>query len=213
MSEDLARRARSLTTPDISDAAERQGVVVGVLRLSGTEVMAGFARTARAVAGDADSVHGAVLESMPGEVVVVDFGGPTIGVAGIGDLVAAEGRRRGLAGVVLWGPARDLNGLREVGLPIFATGTTPAAGFHDRKGEADVPVTVGGVVVSPGDLVVGDEDGAVLQSELHAAFHRDAITAIDTRSARRRSFSFASRVPFGGRWFRGGLGHSFSRFS
>lgn len=185
---ELLRRAACLAAADLADAADRRGVLQGLVRIAGGGTMAGFARTARAVPGDADSVHAAVLSAGEGDVVVVDFGGPDVGVAGVGDLLAAEGRRRRLVGVVLYGPARDAAGLAEVGLPVYATGLTPAAGYHDRIGELDVEVEIAGVAVRPGDLVVGDADGvvAVPAGEAEAVVARaESVHAADAELRRR----------------------------
>ncbi|WP_433036125.1 RraA family protein [Actinomycetospora sp. CA-053990] len=77
-----------------------------------------------------------------------------------GELVAAEARRRGLAGIVIDGWCRDVAGLRALGLPVFARGSTPASGTaRDPRGFDEGAVALGGVAVRPGDVVLGDDDG------------------------------------------------------
>lgn len=95
-----------------------------------------------------------------GSVLVVAADGHRRAVSG--ELFATEARRRGLAGIVVDGYARDLRGLRTIGLPVFARGVTPMAGTTLDPGRLGEPVVVGGVPVGPGDLVVGDDDGLVI---------------------------------------------------
>jgi 4-hydroxy-4-methyl-2-oxoglutarate aldolase len=145
--------------------------------------MLGPARTLRAVPGGTDGVYGLLGEAQPGEVLVIDFGGPAVGPAAFGDLMAAEAVRRGVAGVVVWGRARDVGGLREVGLPVFAAGITPTTGERHGPGETQVPVVINGVTVRPGDTVAGDVngvlvgDGALTDAVLAAATEAAAANA------------------------------------
>lgn len=88
-----------------------------------------------------------------------------------GELFATEAHRRGLAGIVIDGYCRDLVGLRTLGLPVYARGSTPASGSTRDPGTRDAPVILGGVETRPGDLVLGDDDGLVVAapSEARAA--------------------------------------------
>lgn len=101
----------------------------------------------------------------PGSVLVVATDGHGRAVAG--ELFATEAQRRGLAGIVIDGYCRDLRGLRRIGLPVYARGTTPMSGSTVDPGTIGGTVRIGGVDVTPGDLVVGDDDGLVV-----AAPHR-----------------------------------------
>lgn len=106
------------------------------------------------------SVLVALGRAEPGSVLVVATGGGRRAVAG--ELFATEAARRGLVGLVVDGHVRDLRGLRSVGLPVYARGTTPASGGTVAPHGVGVVVPIGGVHAAPGDLVVGDEDGLVL---------------------------------------------------
>lgn len=106
----------------------------------------------------------AFTQAQAGDVLVVETAGSPHAVAG--ELFAAEAQRLGLAGVVIDGFCRDAVGIRELGLPFYARGVTPrAAPGQQPEPRVGVAVQVGGVEVSPGDLLVGDEDGIVLGSE------------------------------------------------
>jgi regulator of RNase E activity RraA len=84
-------------------------------------------------------------------------------VAQWGDLTSMIAKGLGLAGVVTDGSLRDLPGIVEVGLPVFAQPViVPNGALKDGPGEVNVPVAVGGVPVLPGDIVVGDANGVVV---------------------------------------------------
>jgi regulator of RNase E activity RraA len=105
-------------------------------------------------------VMGALAEAAPGDVVVIATNGGTRAV--FGELFATEARRRGLAGIVADGYCRDLRGLRAIGLPVFARGTTPRSGTTVSRAAFGQTIAIGGVEVSPGDIVFGDDDGLLI---------------------------------------------------
>ena len=99
----------------------------------------------------------ALAEAEPGDVLVIATNGGTRAV--FGELFATEARRRGLAGIVADGFCRDLRGLRQIGLPVYARGTTPRSGTSVSRAARGATVVCGGVEVSAGDIVFGDDDG------------------------------------------------------
>jgi 4-hydroxy-4-methyl-2-oxoglutarate aldolase len=105
-------------------------------------------------------VMSALAEAAPGDVLVIATNGGSRAV--FGELFATEARRRGLAGIVADGYCRDLRGLRSIGLPVFARGTTPRAGTTVSRAALNTTIAVGGVDVAPGDLVFGDDDGLLI---------------------------------------------------
>jgi 4-hydroxy-4-methyl-2-oxoglutarate aldolase len=105
-------------------------------------------------------VMGALAEAAPGDVLVIAANGRPSAV--FGELFATEARRRGLAGIVADGFCRDLRGLRGIGLPVFARGSTPRAGTTVSRAAPGTTVRCGGVDVSPGDIVFGDDDGVLI---------------------------------------------------
>src|SRR4051794_10380292 len=110
-------------------------------------------------AGEFLSVLWAIAEAAPGDVLVVQAGGAPL--AALGELLANEAARRRLGGIVVDGYVRDRTGLpRE--LPLWARGTVPIAGRSDVAPRVGGAVVCGGVRVSPGELVVGDDDGLVI---------------------------------------------------
>ena len=118
----------------------------------------GPARTVLAI-GDHLPVLTALVLAQPGEVLVVSTGRSPRAV--LGELFATEAERRGLAGIVVDGLCRDLAGLRGVNIAVFARGTTPASGSTVKLGSTPGTVGCGGVAISDGDIVVGDDDGVI----------------------------------------------------
>lgn len=97
----------------------------------------------------------------PGDVLVIDNQGKT-DMALWGEITTAEAKRKGLAGLVVDGNVRDIEGIRKRKFPVFARGTVPRVVGRSSLGEVNVPIQCGGVVVRPGDIVVGDADGVVV---------------------------------------------------
>jgi len=107
-------------------------------------------------------VHKALDVAAPGDVIVVDASASTM-TAVLGDLVATKAKHRGLAGFVVDGLVRDLPGISALGdFPVFARGTTPIGPLHRGPGEINGAVSVGGIVVHSGDLVLADANGIVV---------------------------------------------------
>jgi RraA family protein len=124
--------------------------------------LAGPACTVKVFPGDNLMVHKSLDLAAPGDVVVVDASSSHL-TAVLGDLVAMKARHRGIAGFVVDGLVRDLPGILAVGdLPVYARGVTPIGPLHRGPGEVNYPVSVGGIVVQPGDVVIGDGDGIVV---------------------------------------------------
>jgi 4-hydroxy-4-methyl-2-oxoglutarate aldolase len=137
--------------------------------------MAGPAFTVVA-ADDHLPVLSALAEAAPGDVLVIATGGGSYAV--FGELFATEARRRGLAGIVADGYCRDLRGLRTIGLPVFARGTTPRSGTTVSRAARGGTVVCGGVEVNAGDVVFGDDDGLLIASSDRIAAALDTAEAI-----------------------------------
>jgi 4-hydroxy-4-methyl-2-oxoglutarate aldolase len=141
---------------------------------------AGPARTALCANGDNLMVHAAVAAAQPGDVLVLTMPDPTP-VALIGDLLATQALDQGLAAMLVDGAIRDVEELRELGLPIWARYVRAQGATKEHVGELDVPVVVGGARIEPGDVVVLDADGAVV---VVAGRVDDVVTAALEREAR-----------------------------
>lgn len=124
--------------------------------------LVGRAFTVKAYPGSIITVHKALYEAKPGDVLVVDASGDSVAGALFGEIMSFEAQRVGLAGLVVDGAVRDVSGINELGFAVFARGKTPRVGTNRRMGEVNVPVNCAGVVVNPGDIIFGDEDGVVV---------------------------------------------------
>ena len=145
----------------------------------------GPAVTVATPSGDNLWIHRALATAAPGSVLVVSTGnGEPAGYWG--EILSRAGRARRLAGVVLDGFARDAERLAEVGFPVFARGLCIRGTSKDREGAGSVGrnVTVGGVVVRPGDLVVGDADGVVTVAAARVGQVLAAAAERDRKEAR-----------------------------
>ena len=123
--------------------------------------VAGRARTALCGNGDNLMVHAAVAHAKPGDVLVLTMPDPSP-VAVVGDLLATQALDQGVAAMLVDAAVRDLDELRELGLPIWARFVRAQGATKQHVGQLDARVVVGGTEIDPGDLVVLDADGAVV---------------------------------------------------
>lgn len=134
--------------------------------------LAGPAYTVRGVGGDNLALHRAVATAPPGHVLVAAHDGARHGHWG--EILAVAAQVRGLAGLVIDGAVRDVDELRRLAFPVFSRGVGITRTSKDHIGDLAVPVTVGGVEIRTGDLVVGDADGVVAVPGPHVARVLDA---------------------------------------
>lgn len=161
---ELLKGFSEFPTPDISDLLNRLYAVDPQIRVltSPDHRICGPACTVKVFPGDNLMVHKALDVLEPGDIVIVDAGGSHMNAV-LGDLVSAKARHRGAQGFVIDGLVRDLPGIREMtDFPVFARGTSPIGPLHRGPGEINFPICCGGVVVNPGDIVVGDAMGVVI---------------------------------------------------
>jgi RraA family protein len=155
----LVERFRSLPVANISDCMSRMTAGGASLRpLHRGGVMAGPAITVKTRPGDNLMLHKALDLAGKGDVIVVDGGGDLTNSL-IGELMISHARVRGIAGIVLYGAVRDSAWIRENDMPIFAAGISHRGPYKDGPGEINVPIAIEGMVIEPGDLMIGDDDG------------------------------------------------------
>jgi regulator of RNase E activity RraA len=151
-------------TPRISDLMNRLFTMspdIKPMTDPGLRIL-GPACTVKIYPGDNLMVHKSLDLAQPGDVIVVDSSASTL-TAVLGSLVSTKAKHRGIAGFVVDGLIRDLPAIVQLGdFPVFARGLTPIGPLHRGPGEINFPVSVGGIVVHPGDIIVGDENGVVV---------------------------------------------------
>ncbi|GII62095.1 diguanylate cyclase [Sphaerisporangium krabiense] len=162
----LEERFAALSTATVSDALDklgRPGSLLGIAPLGPGRSLAGRAYTVRYVpAGDPPGTVGDYLDDVPpGGVVVLDNAGRADCTVW-GDILTAVAHARGVAGTVIDGVCRDVHRALGLGYPVYSRGRFMRTG-KDRVEVAEVqgPVTIGGVQVRPGDLILGDQDGVL----------------------------------------------------
>ncbi len=159
--EELFKHLSDFSTADIADALNRLYTIdSAITSIAGKRVL-GRACTVRLFPGDNLMLHKALDIAQPGNVIVVDSS-RNYATSVLGSLITAKAKHRKLAGFVIDGLVRDGEELHEIGLPIFARGTSPSGPLHRGPGEINYPIQCGGIVVRPNDIVVGDCDGVVV---------------------------------------------------
>jgi 4-hydroxy-4-methyl-2-oxoglutarate aldolase len=158
---DLLAAFSDIATATLSDAMGRHGALSTAIRPIYENIcMVGTALTVLCFPGDNLMTHKALQMVQPGDVLVIDDGDSSSGCFGHRSALAA--RDRGGGGVVVSGSIRDVAALRQERFPVFARGVSPRAPQKNTPGSINVSVHVGGIVISPGDIVVGDDDGVVI---------------------------------------------------
>lgn len=154
----------------LADVAGRRGALHGrIAPLAPSMRFAGPALTVEVRPGDNLMIHAAMAIAKPGDVIVVDGKGD-LGSALIGEIMSQQCVALGIAAVVIDGAVRDSEAIRELGFPMYAAGLNPNGPTKFVPGRLNHPISIGGVTVHPGDLVVGDADGVtVIEREKAAA--------------------------------------------
>lgn len=159
VSAEWVSRYREVPVANVSDSMNRMTAAGARLRPMHREgVLVGPALTVRARPGDNLMLHYALDIAEPGDVVVVDAGGDLTN-AMIGEMMVAYAVKRGVAGIVINGAIRDAGAIGAGDFPLFAAGVSHRGPYKDGPGEVNVPIAIDGMVIEPGDLVIGDEDG------------------------------------------------------
>jgi len=179
---ELIEAFRGASTSIISDNLARLPGAVGIRPFHKGGPLVGAAFTVRTRPGDNLAIHMALELVGPGDVLVVDGGGDE-SRALVGEIMLNIARYRGAAGYVIDGAVRDAGALAQSDFPIFARSAIHRGPYKSGPGEINVPVSIGGSVVAPGDIVVGDEDGIVAFPQSIAPSLLEAVQAQIKREA------------------------------
>jgi len=167
----------AIPTPNISDNMQRHYGAAAALRpYHRGGKLVGPAFTVKTRPGDNLLVHKAIDMAAEGDVIVVDAGGE-LAQAIIGEIMSSLAAKRGVAGFVIDGAIRDAEAIGSASMPIYARGVTHRGPYKDGPGEINVSVCIAGMVVNPGDIIVGDADGVLAVPQDCAAEVIAAATA------------------------------------
>lgn len=157
---DVLAALRELPLAALSDNMHRNVGTVGIqpYHKPSDKTMAGTAVTAKSRGGDNLTYLRALEFCRPGDVLVVDASGDLYNAV-VGGILTFYAAHIGLSGVVIDGAIRDAAEIRSKEFPVYARGVTHRGPYKDGPGEINVPVSIGGMVINPGDIVVGDQDG------------------------------------------------------
>ena len=125
-------------------------------------ITAARALTIKTRSGDNLMLHQALNMAKPGDVLVVSNDGGEDYRSLIGEIMFTYLEGTGAAGIIIDGPIRDIDAVRQMKMPIYATGTNPAGPYKEGPGEINVPISCGGISVNPGDIIVMDLDGVIV---------------------------------------------------
>lgn len=152
---------RELPTTVVGDCLGRTRGAIGLTGFHGDlGRLAAPAMTILTRPGDNLMVHHALDIAHPGEVLVVDGGGGRENAL-IGEIMLLYAMRRGLSGFIIDGAIRDVEAFRTAPIFCFARSATHRGPYKDGPGDINTPVSIGGMVVHPGDIIVADADGVV----------------------------------------------------
>lgn len=153
---------RTASTGWVVDAQGRRGALPHWLRpVSASNRFFGTALTVRTRPVDNLAPYAALKYAAPGDVLIVSTDGAETASV-LGDILLGMAKNAGIVAAVTDGIVRDVEGINGVGIPTFARGLSPNSPFKDGPGEVGFPITIGEVLINPGDLIVGDIDGVVV---------------------------------------------------
>ncbi len=159
----LKRRLLELDTTQISDADNSIKIMSSHIHPYGVKAnLVGIAFTVK-THRNIYAVLDALNRANENNVLIIDSGNSSSAMAG--ELFAAEAKRKKLAGIIIDGFCRDIEGIKASGFPVFAKGITPRKSNNKNKWQLQVSVTCGEVDISPGDIIYADENGIIAISE------------------------------------------------
>ena len=146
---------------NIADEMNRIACMDAGMRPYNRRPLLGVALTVKSVANDNLMFHKAISLAQPGDVIVINGEG-SLTHSMCGEFMYRGALARGVEGFIVDGAVRDVDSLEDMDFSVYARGAQPNGPYKNGPGEINVPVCVGGVVVEPGDIIVGDRDGVVV---------------------------------------------------
>ena len=158
---ELVEAFRGIPVANIDDQCGRIAAVdASIYPLNPKARLLGTAFTVNAPAGDNLLFHKALDMAQPGDVIVLANKG-SMSRSLCGEIMSSYAKSRGLAGIIIDGCVRDSYALSQMDFPVYAKGVTPNGPYKNGPGEMNFPVSFAGIIINPGDTIVGDSDGLI----------------------------------------------------
>lgn len=167
---------RGIQVANLVDCMNRTAALSEKIRPVNSTKLLGTAFTVKVAQGDNLMLHKAMDLAKPGDVLVIDAGGME-NRAIFGEIIASYCITREIAGIIVDGSIRDFETLSQMDLPIYAKGISPNGPYKNGPGEIGTIITVGGQIIRPGAILVGDADGVV------SICHEDAVELLEKVNA------------------------------
>jgi len=196
----LMDRFKQFDVPDISDQLNRLYALDPSItcQTDPGHSLCGPVCTVSVFPGDNLMVHKALDVAKPGDIIIINGHGMRTGNAVLGDIICTKAKIRGIAGFVVDGLVRDVPAIEELDFPVFARGTTAIGPLHRGPGEINYPISCGGTVVNPGDVLVADRSGIVV---IPLESVSDILQRLEAHQAGQESYLAAvQRGEFSNQW-------------
>ncbi len=186
--EGVRKALEGVSAPNVADAMHRKGAMVGIRPVKPGLKCVGPAFTCRTIDGDWAKTVEAIEKAEPGDVIVIDAGSRHI--SPWGELASWSCKKKGIAGVILDGAARDIDDIMEMDYPIFSRSMAPNAGEPKGYGELQVEIECGGISVRPGDWIIADDSGVMVIPKDRAVEIANRALDVNERESRIREEIF-----------------------
>ncbi len=173
---------RTLPVANIDDCMSRTAAIHNAIRPMNNARLLGPAFTIKVPEGDNLMFHAAMDMAKEGDVIVIDAGGLTTRAI-FGELMINYCISRKLGGVIVDGSIRDNDAISEMDFPVYARAISPNGPYKNGPGEINSPISFGGVVVNPGDIVIGDGDGIIFVKPEEAVSLAEKVRAVAAKEA------------------------------
>lgn len=158
----FVKQFKNLPIGNVCDAQQRIGALdYRIKPVSETSQFCGIALTVDSGPRDNLAAWAALEIAKPGDVILIATGGH-LASSVAGDLYVGMAKNAGVAAIVTDGVVRDLTGINQVGIPVFARGICANSPWKNGPGRVGLPIVLGGVSINAGDVVAGDQDGVVV---------------------------------------------------
>jgi len=165
---ELVEGFHGIPVANIADNMNRMSCIDARIRPMNETPLLGTAFTVKSRPGDNIMLNKAIDMAAPGDVIIVDAAGET-GNSITGEMMITWAQQRGIAGLIIDGAVRDAGAIKKMNFPVYAAGVTPKGPYKDGPGEINISISCGGIVIKPGDIIVGDSDGVVVIDPQDAA--------------------------------------------